>query len=156
MLIDHYVNVLSNGLPSQTARSYREPTTIAKRLGWPAHIGPPRKSNVYGPYSAPFPSVCSSAMEINAGGWVEKKQSTDNQQRCLTVLCRSLLGAWLSPARAGTPTSIDSGISLLPLLYSLSYFKCDCSYSFLSCRNIISFYYYPVINIPLFLCETPR
>ncbi|CAN0228932.1 unnamed protein product, partial [Laminaria digitata] len=28
--------------PYLTTRSYRKPTTIAKRIGWPAHVGPPQ------------------------------------------------------------------------------------------------------------------
>ena len=75
LLIDHYVNVLSSGLPYLTDRSFREPTTIAKRLGWPAHIGPPRHRPLT--YSALFPSVCPSAAAINAGGWVRKKQNPE-------------------------------------------------------------------------------
>ena len=61
LLTDHYVNVPSSGLPYLTARSLREPTTIARRLGWPAHIGPPRHRPLT--YSALFPSVCPSAVE---------------------------------------------------------------------------------------------
>ena len=42
--------LLSSGLSYRTARSYREPTITAKRIGWPAHIGAPRHKAVYGTY----------------------------------------------------------------------------------------------------------
>lgn len=83
------------------------------------------------------------------------------KKRCLTVLRRSLLGARLYPARAGPrPVAIGSGTSLLLLLYeySLPCSKYVCS-SLLSSMDpgiIMYLYYYPAINIPLFLCEKPQ
>ena len=45
----------------------------------------------------PFPSVCPSAVEINAGRWVGGKKGP-NPNQWLTILRRSLIGVCLSPA----------------------------------------------------------
>ena len=153
LLIDHYVNVLSSGLPYLTDRSFREPTTIAKRLGWPAHIGPPRHRPLT--YSALFPSVCPSAAAINAGGWVRKKQNPEpktmpddstplpDQRPPLSCSCQA------------SPDSYQLWISAAPaaLLASLFEVRLSLPATLFFCNH--AFWYYPVINIPLVLCETP-
>ena len=108
LLIDHHVHVLSSGLPYLNARLYREPPTIGKRH---RNVRPYRITTKIDhlrslPSSTPF-----ARPPWKYGRWDENKtknQTRDPKQRCLMDLRRSLLGAWLSPARAGLrPIYID-------------------------------------------------
>ena len=114
LISDHYVNVLSSGLPYLTARSYREPTTTAKRIGCPA-CRTTSTSAVYG-----------TSLRVHLG-W--STVTTARSYRGPTAIAKRLFSAMVpfsnGPLISGKPLPIDHYVHVLssglPYLTARSY-----------------------------------